>query len=507
LEEDLKVDSRLLNQTSFVSGESLMRVLLLNPPFLPYFSRTSRSPEVSKGGTLYYPIWLAYASGVLEKKGFEVMLLDSPARKYPIDQTMKEVASFDPDLSIIDTSTPSIYNDVEIARNIKNMCPESFVMLVGTHPSARSEQTMNLAKEIDAVARKEYDYTVLELAQTLDGGGSCRDIKGLSYREKNKIVHNPDRPFIEDLDNLPFVSKVYKKHLRIEDYFYAANLHPVVTILSGRGCPNLCRFCLLPQTFTGRQYRFRSPENLIQELEYVKQAFPNVKEVFFEDDTLTANRQRIRRICLLIIQGKLDLTWSCNSRANLDYSTLELMKKAGCRLLCVGYESGCQKILNNVKKGISAEYARKFTQFSKRVGIKIHGCFVFGLPGETLETIGQTIQFAKSLNLDSVQFYPVMVYPGTELYEWAKENGYLSTEDYSQWLTKEGVHNCIFEYPHLSSSALTDMCDVALKEYYFRLSYIVSQLKESFEHPSEIKRIMRAMRVYLRYNRMVKQKS
>lgn len=483
---------------------AVVRVLLLNPPFLPYFSRASRSPEVSKGGTLYYPIWLAYSSGVLEKEGFEVKLLDAPANGYASDQTIKEVERFNPDLTVMDTSTPSIYNDVKVGQAVKEVCPDSFVLLVGTHPSAIPEQTLNLAGEIDAVARKEYDYTVRDLAYAVEKRTSLREVKGLSYREEGRIVHNSDRQFIEDLDALPFVSQVYKKQLKIENYFYAANLHPVVTLLSGRGCPNFCRFCLLPQAFTGRRYRFRSPENLIRELEYVKETFPDSKEVFFEDDTFTANRKRIQRICSLIIEDQLDLTWSCNSRADLDYETLALMRKAGCRLVCVGYESGCQQILNNVKKGISVEYAKRFTESCKKVGIKIHGCFIFGLPGETLKTMEQTIKYAKSLSLDSVQFYPMMVYPGTELYEWAKKNGHLTTEDYSRWLTDEGVHNCLIDYPHLSSSELTAMCDVALREYYFRMGYVASQLKEALQHPSEIKRIMKAVKVYFRYNLKLK---
>lgn len=481
-----------------------MKVLLLNPPFIPHFSRASRSPEVSKGGTLYYPIWLAYATGLLESEGFEVKLLDAPAKGYAFDQTVKEVARFSPDITILDTSTPSVYNDVRVGQAIKRVSPDSFVLLVGTHPSAMPEQTLKLADEVDAVARREYDYTVCNLARAIKNGSSLRDVGGLSYRKGDRLVHNPERPFIEDLDALPFVSEVYEKHLKIEDYFYAANLHPVVTLLSGRGCPNRCRFCLLPQTFTGQRYRFRSPENLMKELVYVKETFPKAKEVFFEDDTLTANRERIRTISSLVSQERLDLTWSCNSRADLDYRTLALMKKSGCRLVCVGFESGCQRILNNVKKGIAVDYARKFAQSCKRVGIKIHGCFIFGLPGETQETIEQTIKFAKSLNLDSVQFYPVMVYPGTELYDWAKSNGYLTTEDYSQWLTKEGVHNCLIEYPHLSSAELTEMCDVALREYYFRMNYIALQLKEALRHPSEIKRIMKAVKVFFQYNLKLK---
>lgn len=476
-----------------------MRILMLNPPFLPYFSRTSRSPEVSKGGTLYYPLWLAYASGVLESEGFEVKLLDAPARGYSTDQTIKEAEQFKPDLIVVDTSTPSIYNDVEIGQTLKKVCKDAFVLLVGTHPSAKPEETLNLSKEIDAVARKEYDYTVRDLSFALERSGSIKDVSGISYRENDNIFHNPDRPLIDDLDCLPFVSEVYRRHLHIENYFYAANLHPVITILSGRGCPNRCKFCLMPQTFTGRRHRFRSIENIIKELNFIKQEFPHVKEVFFEDGTLTTNTVRIRKLCSMISQSDLDITWSCNSRADLDRGILKVMKKAGCRLLCVGFESGCQEILNNVNKGIDVKKAKKFARSCKEVGIKVHGCFIFGLPGETFETIRQTIEYAKSLNVDSVQFYPIMVYPGTELYNWALENNHLTTEDYSQWLTKEGVHNCLISYPHLSSSMLTKVCDEALKEYYFRASFIMSQLKLCARHPSEIKRIMKAFRAYFRY--------
>lgn len=426
-------------------------------------------------------------------------LLDAPAKGYSITETVKEIEKYKPDLVVVDTSTPSIYNDVEIAKAVKKACPNSFVLLVGTHPSAEPEKTLKLANEIDAVARKEYDYTVLSLARSLEGGGSIKDVEGISYRKRDEIISNPDRPYIEDLDSLPFVSSIYKKHLRIEDYFYAANLHPVITILSGRGCPNRCKFCVLPQTFSGRRYRFRTPENIVRELDFIKREFPYVKEVFFEDDTLAANRKRLRKLCSLIVESNLEITWSCNSRADLDFKTLSLMKEAGCRLLCVGYESGCQEILNNVNKGITIDFAKRFTKYCKELGIKIHGCFIFGLPGETKETIERTIEYAKSLNLYSVQFYPIMVYPGTELYRWVKENNYLTTEDYSQWLTKEGVHNCLIDYPHLSSSELTEVCDRALKEYYFRLSYVMSQLKLSLRHPNEIKRIAKAMGAYFKY--------
>jgi anaerobic magnesium-protoporphyrin IX monomethyl ester cyclase len=483
-----------------------MRVLTLNPPFLPKFSRTSRSPAVSKGGTIYYPIWLAYTTGLLEDNGFQVQLIDAPARGYDLDYVIKKAREFKPNLIVIDTSTPSIYNDIKVAGALKD-ATNAFIVLVGTHVSALPEQTIKTSKKIDAVARHEYDYTILELAKFLKAGKRLNTVKGLTYRVGNKIMSNPDRPFIKDLDVLPFVSKVYKRHLNIEDYFYAANLHPVVAIVGGRGCIYRCAFCVWPQVMSGHQYRMRSPEDIVEELEYIKKEMPQVREVFFEDDTGTVNKEHVLKLCKLIKEHGLGITWSTNARADIPLEVLKEMKSAGCRLLCVGYESGSQEVLNKVHKGTTLAKIKQFAEDAKKAGIMVHGCFILGLPYDTRKTIEETIEFAKELDPDTAQFYPVMVYPGTEAYEWSKREGYLITEDYSKWLTPEGWHNCMVSRPDINNEELVKLCDEARMRFYFRPKYILKRLKLSLMNMNEAKRTLKSGKTFANYVfRLVKKK-
>lgn len=475
-----------------------MKILLLNPPFLPRFSRSQRSPAVTKSGTLYYPIWLAYAAGVLEGAGHKVRLIDAPANGYTLDFILRQVEDFQPGLAVVDTSTPSIESDVHVAEAIKEVSPETFVILVGPHVSALPEESLRLGPKLDAVARREYDYTLLELASALEEGRELRKVKGLSFRgEEGTVVHNPDRPQIEDLDALPFVSQVYKKHLKVENYFYAITRHPVVAIVTGRGCPHHCTYCVYPQTMHGHRYRYRSVENVVAEYEYILRELPQVREIFLEDDTLTVNRKRCRELSQRIIEKGLDITWTANSRADVDYETLKLMKEAGCRLLCVGFESGEQRVLDNIKKKITLEQIRRFVEDARRVGILIHGCFMVGNPGDTWETLNKTLELAKELNPDTAQFFPLMVYPGTEAYEWAVSKGYLNAESYSQWLTPRGLHNCVLSRPGLTAEELVDFCDRARRSYYLRPSYIAMKFGQILTQPAEAKRTIKSLRIFL----------
>lgn len=990
-----------------------MRVLLLNPPFTPYFSRSSRSPATTKGGTIYYPIYLSYATGVLEREGFEVKLVDAPARGYNLKKVLKIAKKFNPDLIVVDTSTPSIYSDVRVASRLKEIT-ESFTILVGTHVSALPTKTLKMGN-IDAVARKEYDYTIRDLANTLKKNKKLKYVLGISYKKGKKIIHNPDRPFIKDLDKLPFVTSVYKKHLNIKDYFFAAAEYPMVMTMTGRGCPFRCFFCVdgntlviikkdrkvfvkpikdlidpllktqskrignhlvsevngirilsdkrnfvkikkvgrsvikkklylirlergiylkltedhlipvkrgdkinvvkardikkgdkvkllkpnfdvakikeinvyeeflqkvpsyllkniyihnlgeyfeylkklkefkkfkkkissyqwynkilplslfselvdkfgipsnlstleiggknlkpipfilkinkefmeligyfvakghyskynlvitqsnkslikkivktikslfpktsittkpkkhseqivfggkllylffkyvldipkeaknkklpwivfnveekyirsclaalftcggsldkrkikyssvsevlinqiaillsfldvspsltqhipekatlinrkhkfdflfevhiaswrdrniflekvgfldkrknklekfqkdtkplkikvletltfpksakqvsrdlnisegvanyilrkmnhegilekkiikntiyyskkadkendsflpvieikdlkikkyvydietenhyffanlllihncnWPQVFHGRKYRLRSPENVVEEFEYVTQELPEVKEIGIEDDTFSADLKRAQKICKLLIEKGINkkIKWWANTRVNLDLKTMKLMKKAGCRLVIPGYESGVQALLNNAKKGITVKQSIKFTKNAKKAGLLIHGCFIFGLPGETRETIRKTIEFAKKLNPDTAQFFPLMVYPGTEAYEWAKRNNYLITEDFSKWLTKDGHHTCVINLPKLTASEIVKYCDKARKEFYLRKEYILYKIKQSLLNFEEAKRNLKSAKRFIKY--------
>jgi len=476
-----------------------VNVLLLNPPFHPRFSREQRSPAVTKGGTFYYPMWLAYATGVLERAGFNVKLVDAPADGKDLQSVLDVVKDFRPGLVVLDTSTPSIHNDVQVTEAIKEVSRDVVAILVGPHVSALPTETLTMSTRIDAVARGEYDFTILDCARRLSEGGSLAGIEGLTYRQNGETIHNPARPFIEDLDALPFVSRVYKQHLNVGQYFYAHGRYPIVVTVAGRGCPFQCTYCVYPQTFVGRKYRARGIDNVIDELQFVREAFPHVKEVMFEDDTLTVNRNRVRDLCARIVERRLNIEWSANSRPDLDYETLRMMKEAGCRLLCVGMESGDQTILDRIKKKMTVEKIRQFVADARKAKVLVHGCFMFGNPGETEQTIRTTIELAKDLPLDTAQFFPLMVYPGTESYDWMRGNGYLRSEDFRQWLTPEGLHNCMIDLPGLSAERLVEWCDRARRAFYLRPRYILAKLIQGLGSVQDAKKLMRSSRSFFRH--------
>ena len=476
-----------------------MRILILNPPFIGKFSRASRSPAVTKGGTIYYPFWLAYAAGVLGDAGHQVRLIDAPADGLSLDDVISNNLDFSPQLIILDTTTPSICSDIKSAERLKRSFPDSFLVLVGTHASALPDEALNQSPTIDGVARREYDYTLRDLADALQHRKGLERIFGLSLKVQGRVVHNQDRPLIENLDELPFVSKAYQKHLNIDHYSFAAANHPMVMIITGRGCPNQCFFCVYPQTFHSRSYRTRSPENIVTEFQWICKNLPQVKEIGIEDDTFTANPNRARAVAKLLIENKNKIKWYCNVRPVLDYETLSLMKKAGCRMITTGFESGNQAILNNMRKGLTLEQMRNFVANAKKTGLLIHGCIMFGNPGETRVTIRESIDFAKELSVDSMQFYPLYVYPGTEAYDWAQKNHYLKTNDYSQWVTPDGYHNCVIDLPELPAEELVRLADQALKEYIFRPRYLFMKTIQAIKYPDEGIRTLKSALVFFRY--------
>jgi len=476
---------------------------MLNPPFKPKFVRCGRwQGVVARGDTLYYPIWLCYAAGVLEQRNEDVRLVDAPAWGWGKVDVVKDAKEFGPRLIVVDSNFSSLRNDIYVAKLLKDNFENVKTVLVGPPTSQFADQILQ-NDGVDIVARFEYDFTIRDIAETIEEKKDFRKIKGVSYKENGMIFHNPNREFIgtEDLDKIPFVSKVYKEHLDVKDYSLDHTLYPEVQIITARGCPNTCTFCSWPETLMGRQYRPRSIENVIDELEYVQEELPEVEEVFIEDDTFTINRKRVIEFTNEIQRRKLDITWSCNARANLDYRTLRVMKKAGCRLLDVGYESGSDEILKNIKKGITTSQMRKFTEDSKRAGLMILGDFVFGFPGETRETAEKTIKFAKELRPNMAQFVVATPIPGTEFYRWTKENDFLLADDLEDSLDGEGFQRCIVSYPEFSDKDVEIYVDKALKEYYFNLSYISIAMKNVLRKNgfSELKRMMMSAKVFFKY--------
>jgi radical SAM superfamily enzyme YgiQ (UPF0313 family) len=475
-----------------------MKTFFINPPFKSEygkFSRENRSPAITRSGTLYYPLWLIYAAAFCEKDGFEVEFLDAPAKP------MNDVESFNyikahgegTKLFIIETSTPSIVSDTAFADKLKEFYPDAFVVLVGTHPSALPEETLLNSKNVDAVARREFDTVTLELARSIRDGKNPYAVLGLTVRQDGIIKNNPDMPYLEDMDSIPFASEFIKKHLNYRDYFFAASSYPEIQIFTGRGCMARCNFCVYPQVMHGHAFRMRSPENVVDEFVYIKENFPDVKEVVIEDDTFTGKKDYVIAICKLLIERGLNkhLKWLCNARVNLDLETMKYMKKAGCRLIIPGIESGNQQILNNIKKGTKIEQAKSYVKNAKKAKLLVHACYMVGNKGETKETMHETLKFAIKLNTDTAQFYPLLPFPGTEAYNWAKENNYIKGT-YNDYLKENGTINSLMELPDISGDEMVAFCDYARKKYYLRPRYIIYRIWTGLKNPDDLKRSLKS---------------
>lgn len=475
-----------------------MKVFFVNPPFKAEygkFSRENRSPALTRSGTLYYPLWLIYAAAVCRKDGFEVEFLDAPATPLNKSQALEVIREHAEGvrLFVVETSTPSIYSDVSFIEELKKYYTEAVFLLVGTHPSALPEETLRLSESIDAVARREYDYIVRDVARALRDGRDFREVNGLTYRTCQTIKSNPDMAYIEDIDEIPFASQFIKEYLNYKDYFFAASSYPEIQIFTGRGCMAHCNFCVYPQTLHGHKYRLRSPENVVEEFRYIADNFPDVKEVVIEDDTFTAKKDRVINICKLLIENGIHkrLSWLCNARVNLDLETMKMMKKAGCRLIIPGIESGSEEILRNIKKGTNLKLIRDYMKNAKKAGLLVHACYMVGNQGETKETMEKTFQLALELNADTAQFYPLLPFPGTEAYFWAKENGYI-TGNYDEYVKEDGTINCVLNLPGLSAEEMVAFCNDARRKYYLRPSYIMHRLWMGMKNPDDLKRSMKA---------------
>jgi radical SAM superfamily enzyme YgiQ (UPF0313 family) len=336
--------------------------------------------------------------------------------------------------------------------------PRLVIGFVGAHVAVDPTAALAASPAIDFVAGAEFDFTLQEVAE----GRPLAAVRGLGYREDGEIRLTPPRPPLEHMDALPFVVDVYKRDLVIEQYIIGYLLHPYVSLYTGRGCRSRCTFCLWPQTVGGHRYRTRSVEHVVAEIAHARRLFPQVKEYFFDDDTFTDDLPRAEAIARGL--GRLGVTWSCNAKANVPRSTLGVLRDNGLRLLLVGYESGSQAVLNNVRKGTRIDLARDFTRNAKALGIRIHGTFIMGLPGETRETIADTIRFAHEIDPDTLQVSLAAPYPGTELHRQALEQGWL--ED--RLVDGRGVQASALGYPHLTRTEIFESVETFYRRFYFR---------------------------------------
>ncbi len=460
----------------------MMKTLFLQPPSFDGFDGGAGSRYQAKREirSYWYPTWLAQPAALVPGS----KLIDAP----PAGVTLEAVldAARGRELCVMHTSTPSFASDVRVAARLKQEVPGLKIGMVGAKVAVEAEKSLRQAGEaVDFVARNEFDFTIKEIAD----GRDLPIVDGISWRDgAGGIVHNKDRAVLEDMDSLPFVTEVYKRDLRIEDYFIGYLLHPYVSLYTGRGCKSRCTFCLWPQTVGGHRYRVRSPEHVAAEIKLAKSYFPQAREFFFDDDTFTDNLPRAEAIAREL--GKLGVAWSCNAKANVPRETLKVLKDNGLRLLLVGYESGNQQILHNIKKGMRIEVAERFTQDCHELGIKIHGTFILGLPGETKETIQETIHFATKINPHTIQVSLAAPYPGTFLYDQAVANGWLDA-GHAELVDDHGIQIAPLHYPHLSHTEIFDSVETFYKRFYFRAPKIASIVGEMARSPQMMKRRLR----------------
>ena len=459
----------------------MMKTLFLQPPSTDGFdggagSRYQAKREIK---SFWYPTWLAQPAALVP----DSKLIDAPPARTALATVTNQARDFE--LCVMHTSTPSFASDAKVARAMKDANPNLKIGFVGAKVAVQPEESLREADAVDFVARNEFDFTIKDVAE----GRDLSTIDGLSFRAPSGVItHNADRTMIADMDQLPFVTEVYKRDLRIEDYFIGYLMHPYVSIYTGRGCKSHCTFCLWPQTVGGHTYRVRSPGHVAEEIRLIQKYFPQTREIFFDDDTFTDNLPRAEAIAREL--GKMGVTWSCNAKANVPRETLKVLKDNGLRLLLVGYESGNQQILHNIKKGMRIEVAKRFTKDCHELGIKIHGTFILGLPGETTETIQETIRFATEINPHTLQVSLAAPYPGTFLYKQAVENGWLDAE-HAELVTDAGIQIAPLHYPHLSHTEIFDSVEMFYRKFYFRAPKIASIVNEMVRSPQMMKRRLR----------------
>ena len=460
------------------------KTLFLNPPSFEGFDggAGSRWPSTREIESYWYPVWLCYPAGMLEGS----RVLDAPPHGISIEQTVQIAKDYE--LLVLYTSSPGFNVDVKIAGMLKDSNPKLEVAFVGPPVTIEADKALNATKAIDFLVRREFDYQIANYAK----GMPLEQIPSVSFRKNGENVHNPEGGQIENLDELPWVSKVYHRDLDFTRYNVPFLLNPYISMYTSRGCPAMCTFCLWPQTHSGHRWRLRSTTDVANECRYVLENFPGLKEIFFDDDTFNYKKDRTLELCAEL--KKLKFTWSCTSRVTTDYETLKAMKEAGARLLIVGYESGDAQILKNIKKGATVDMAMRFTENCHKLGLTVHGDFIVGLPGETRDTLRNTIDFAKRLDVETIQVSIAHAYPGTEFYDYAKKNALVNIA----MSDSEGHQLPNVIYPGiLDEGEMVEWVERFYGEYYFRPKAAWRIVRKAIFNSKERKRLHKEAKEFL----------
>lgn len=472
----------------------MRKTLLLNPPSFENFDggASSRWPATREIESYWYPVWLGYPAAMIRDLGGESRLLDAGPHHIGPEETAQIAKEYD--FVVLFTSHVGFSIDVKIAERMKELNPALKIAFVGPPVTTHPEVALMASPAVDFVTHKEFDHQVVRFAS----GEPLDKIPGVHFLKSNpnggQMVSTPPEPLVTDLDKFPWVTPIYKRDMDITKYNVPFLLHPYIAFYSTRGCPAHCTFCLWPQTFDDHAQRKRSVQDVANEVEWALDAFKpeGLQEIFFDDDTFAYFRKRMVEMSAAF--KPLKFQWSSTARASLDYETLRVMKDAGCRLFIVGFESGNDQILKNIKKGINAAQSLQFVKDCKRAGIKVHADFIIGLPGETRETIKETIKYAKEMDPETLQVSVAHAYPGTEMYEWFRDNGVILNTTMSDEL---GQQLPMANFPHLSGAEMLDWVHKFYDEYYFRPKPIYRIVKGAIFKSAERKRLYKEAKEFL----------
>lgn len=461
-----------------------LKVLLVNPP--TYLGRLyvregrCQHPSRESFNLLLPQISLAYVASVLENEGFNVELWDCQVLNIDPKNFLEMVAKSSPDLIVMNTAVTTIDSDMKLADEIKGILPDAVVSAIGAHVTATHDLTIK-DSHFDIIVRGEPEMTILELANALRNDNNYQQIAGTTTKQRDRIFINPTRPIIENLDTLPFPARHL---LHNEKYIHPLTKRTFTVIQHSRGCPYQCIYCVAP-LYYGHKFRCRSVNNVLTELEEVIGKY-GIRDIYFFAETATLNKKFMRQLSQALIARKLNINWWSNARVDsVDLEILQLMKKSGCSLLAFGVESGVQEILDKAKKGIRLNQTIRTFRLCQKVGIETNAFVIFGLPGETKETMRRTLNFVKKLNPDYVEFFPAIPFPGTELCEILKNQGLIVSDELSLY---DGYLGCVVRTQDMTDKELSRFIKNAYYSFYLRPQYIIRKLFKA-KNVSELARL------------------
>ncbi len=472
-----------------------MDVLIINPPWPGKGFGTRSQNRIIKHRSdkyLQYPIFLAYSAAQLKKKGFGVTYIDSVIQDFDSDQTIEEAKKRKPDIIFMETTTPSIEADYRSLTALKE-ATEARIIVGGPHATYFHQAVLDECAAIDVVIRHEFDTKIAEVVANIDSLGSVR---GVTYRDGSQIVDNGDGDLADELDAIPFPDRdIIPLKWYLEAWY---SRRPFTNIMTSRGCPYRCSFCLWPQSMYGHKQRFRGLDNVLAEINYLIRHY-GVKEINVDDSTFTINRERVIAFSQSLRREKIKILWTCNGRVdNLDDEMLTEMKKSGCKMIRLGVESGSQDVLDKIKKGLTLKQLEDGIRRVQRHGIQALGGFMFGFPYDSRKTVEQTIGLAKKLSPDQVQFSICMCYPGTSLYEYVKENDLLIARSFKEF---DMTYGPVVKTVDMERRELEHILARAYREFYYRPGYVFQTLRH-MRDVDEIRRVFRSLRSLTRTIRL-----